>query len=145
MEKVGGANTSTPASAQIVLRICWWGRSVDSYRSTFVRVTAFAASYSPRSVTGLACNLRIGDCVTGVLEKPNSPRNSAALGSWDFGSLEEWGTFAPFTWFDSSMYNATATDIFHLPSLVDVISRWTNVFRIRPRLLSLHRLFRHAK
>ena len=115
--KTGGANTTTPASAQIVMRLCWWDPTADKYRSTFVRVGAYAASISPRLVSGFACNLRIGDIVTGVLERPNSLRNSASLSSWDFGSVEEWVTFSPFAWFETGMYNATAADTYDLPQL----------------------------
>ena len=83
-------NTTTPASAQVLLRLSWLDTQEDCYRSFFVRTTAFAADYAPRISDRSPCNLTLGDIITGVLERPSSDRNSTALSAWSFGKLEEY-------------------------------------------------------
>lgn len=92
--EVKSANTTAPASAQIWLRLPWRDLDDDVYRSFFVRTTAYSASYTPRYINGnTACNLTVGDVVSGVLEKPASDRNSAALSAWDFGRMGEFPAY----------------------------------------------------
>ena len=62
------ANTPTPASAQIVLRINWFDDRSYRYRDFSVRVAAYSASYEPRIATGHPCTLKIGDVVCGILD-----------------------------------------------------------------------------
>ena len=111
------ANTTTPASAQVVLRLNFFDPDVDGYRSIFARVTAFAADYTPHVVTGLACNLSLGDIVSGILERPNSDRNSTALAAWDFATLKDWSHFAPFAVFHAPHFNPLPDDVCDLPQL----------------------------
>ena len=92
-EKVISANTTTPASAQVVLRLNFLDRSENVYRSFFVRTTAFAAAYAPRFPRGTSCTLSVGDMVSGVLERPSSDRNSTAFASWDFAQLGEFHNY----------------------------------------------------
>ena len=115
--EVLSANTATPASAQIVIRINWHDEQSDRYRDFFARVTAYSASYEPRYATGNSCSLKLGDIVCGLLERPHSDRNTAALGCWDFGRLDEWIAFSPRTDFGANQFNASSSDIADLPQL----------------------------
>ena len=92
-----------------------------------LRLTAIMISSSVRPLIPLhtiltylraiPVSLKIGDIVCGILEKPHSERNSAALGCWDFGSLAEWEAFAPYTTFEPLSFNASSGDVFDLPQL----------------------------
>ena len=106
------ANTTTPASAQVVLRIVWLGVDDDLYRSFFVRTTLFAAAYTPRFPSGNPCSVSLGDIVSGTLGRPSSDRNSSAFACWDFGRLDEWRQFAPYSMFHFTHFNADPVDTF---------------------------------
>ena len=116
-ETVDSANATTPASAQVALRVNWLGEGTYRYRDFFVRSAAFSAAYSPRLVTGKSCNLRIGDIATGAVERPRSVRNSTEIAQWDFGTLEEWRHFSPHTVIEASHFNAIPADFYDLPQL----------------------------
>ena len=112
------ANTLTPASAQIALRLNFLEERPVNYHDFFARAAAYSASYEPRIATGNPCTLKSGDIGCGILERPHSKdRNSAALARWDFGVIAEWAAFAPFTVFQPGRFNDTHTDIFALPQL----------------------------
>ena len=111
------ANTVTPASAQILLRLNWLDESQEKYRNFFVRCTAFSADYSPRIALGKPCTLRLGDIVSGVIEKPHSERNSATIAAWDFGDIAEWTAFSPYSLILPAHFTAAHTDIYDLPQL----------------------------
>lgn len=87
--EANSANTATPASAQVLIRLTRWGPNVDDWRSFCPRVTAFSASCTPRLATGQACNSILGDMVSGIIESPHSARNSTALEAWGFVMLGE--------------------------------------------------------
>ena len=82
-------NTRTPSSSQVILKINWFDEDVGKFRNYFVLRAAFPADYTPRVVTGNACNLRIGDIVSGVHPRPVSEWNSACIDACDFGSIAE--------------------------------------------------------
>ena len=67
------ANTNSPASAQILIRLPFWDQALYGYRSFFARVTAFFADFAPRQPDNLAWTVTRGDVVCGLLQRPKYP------------------------------------------------------------------------
>ena len=74
--EASSSSTTKPAFAQVLLRLNWFVEVPDKFRNFFVRAAAFSASYAPRIATGKPCTMKIGDVISGIVEKPNSERNS---------------------------------------------------------------------
>ena len=74
--EVQSSNTTTPASAQVALRLPWYDANDAEYRSFSVRTTSFSAPYTPRYVNGDTARIRyfaviFSGCV------PSRPNKSA--------------------------------------------------------------------
>ena len=64
------AGAVTPASFQVVTKVCWWQPLRSRWERGFVRTTAYSASYSPKYAAGHASHLALGMPVVGILERP---------------------------------------------------------------------------
>ena len=63
------ANTDTPASANVLLKIPFWDDESRCYRSIFVRAIAFFAGFCPRISTNSAWSIKRGDIIFGILQR----------------------------------------------------------------------------
>ena len=77
--QTASANTTTPACSQILLRYSRWGPSEASYRSVFLRASAYSSQFAPRIVTDSPRNIARGDFTTCLLLRLITPLVSLPL------------------------------------------------------------------
>ena len=63
------ANTDTPASAHVLLKIPYWDGEKQAYRSVFVRTIAFFGNFCPQRPDKALWSIRRGDIVCGLLQR----------------------------------------------------------------------------